>query len=86
MEASSVQSKLDSLLKETENWATEGAFLDGYIIDDTTGKELKEKIDVSIHIGCDNNNETAAAAHKAAFQQHRKKNTAKRIYLEPKYS
>jgi hypothetical protein len=84
-EASFVQNKLDSLLKETENWSTEGAFL-GYIIDDTTGKELKEKIDVSIHIGCDDNNETAAAAHRADFQQHRKKNTAKRIYLEPKYN
>jgi hypothetical protein len=74
MEASSVQSKLDSLLKETEIWATEGAFLDGYIIDDTTGKELKENIDVSIHIGCDNNKETAAAAaHRADFQWCQKK-------------
>ena len=33
--ASSAQSELDSLLTATKYWAIEGAFLDGYIIDDT---------------------------------------------------
>jgi hypothetical protein len=66
MDPSTVWGKLDSLLEASSIWVTEGAHIDAYFINESW-EEVKCRVDICAHIGCESNDLTLTRAHQNDF-------------------
>ena len=76
--------QLESQLEDYKTWATKGAIIDGYVVNDS-GEE-KIAVDICSHISCDSNETKAKKDHQNAFQSRLKQGLLEKIYLSASFN